>query len=285
MEHWKLLKTRELSPDGIKSAEVRNYFWEHGVLIAAYNRDFIKYNMERIKMIGAPIAKYASENSHPFVANLTAAKCKGLPTYNWLCKGSKVLLTTSLSKAWGLTNKAKGTVRYIIYEGNNKPPSMPSFVIVEFENYSGPHYLGMKNCVPISPIKASWKHNNKDVWRRMIPLIPAYGRSIHSAQGQSIKTPTIINLGKTEFANGLTYVALSRATSWDNIAFYPHVPPFFPRFTSIFRQKMFKDRLAHDENERLADEEFDQVVLRENEMGDSASNDVLDDDPLPRQVD
>ena len=49
---------------------------------------------------------------------------------------------------------------------------------------------------------------------------------------------------------------------------------------------MFKDRLAHDENERLADEEFDEVVLRENEMGDSAKNDVLDDnDPFPRQVD
>ena len=58
-----------------------------------------------------------------------------------------------------------------------------------------------------------------------------------------------MNLGERDFAAGLTYTALSRTTDIKKIAFeYPF--PELKRFRSIFRLKLFTDRI--DEEKRLA---------------------------------
>ena len=277
LDQWKSLKSKELSVNGIESKEERERFMENGVMLCAFNRDLVNYNKRRIQMLGNPIAKYKSENSSATVAALPATTCKGLPAQNWLCKGSKVLLTTNLWKEAGLTNKAEGTVRYIVYEGSNEPPDMPSFVVVEFPNYIGPGWKGMKNCVPIPIKRFDWMIGKKQVYRRMIPLIPAYSRSIHSSQGQTIRGPVIINLGKKEFAVGLTYTAISRVTDWNNLSFLP-VRPYNPRWTSYFRSKAFQDRMAHDKKEQLADEKFDDINEFEQECDFEGVEEMFEED-------
>ena len=162
-------------------------------MLCSYNRDLFKYNKERMEKLGNPIAKFRSENSSALVAALPSTACKGLPGKIWLCKGSKVRLTTNLWQEVGLMNKAQGIVRYIIYEENHKPPEMPSFVVVEFPNYIGPDWRGMKKCVPIPCKRYDWMIGESNVYRSMIPLIPAYSQLIHSSQGETIDSPVIIN--------------------------------------------------------------------------------------------
>ena len=173
-----------------------------------------------------------------------------------LAKDCKVILTTNLWKEAGLTNGAKGTVKYIVYEPSFKPPDLPSMVIVQFPQYIGPSYMkDCNNCVPIVPLKKYWFTGKKLCWRRMLPLKPAYGTTIHSSQGQSLDR-VIINIGDIEFSNGLTYTAISRCKTVEMLSFKPMKS--YERFKKIFQQKFFQHRRDQDIKEQLQDEHFDE---------------------------
>ena len=164
-------------------------------------------------------------------------------------------LTTNIWKEAGLTNGAKGIVKYIVYEPRIKPKALPSIVIVQFPQYVGPSYQKtISKCAPITPIKRSWFSGKTQCWRRMLPLKPAYGTTIHSSQGQSLDR-VIINIGKKEFSNGLTYTAISRCKKIEMLAFKPMES--CKRFTSIFQANVFKYRQIQDEKEKQADQNFD----------------------------
>ena len=136
-----------------------------------------------------------------------------------------MVLTTNIWKEAGLTNGAKGTVKHIIYEPNAKPPkSLPVCVIVSFEQYKGPWYKGLENCYPIIPINFPWMEGSATVSRTMLPLSMGYAISIHNSQGRSMDN-LIVNIGSNEFANGLTYTALSRIRKFENLFFEPVLCP------------------------------------------------------------
>ena len=204
------LKQRNLMGDGQITESERNEFLKNATLLCAYNKDLVSYNIARIKDLGTPIAIIKSKNSDQAVAGILAAKAHGLPSQVMLAKGCKVILTSNLWKEAGLTNGAKGVVKFIVYEKGLKPKALPSLVIVQFPQYIGPSFLeNCMNCVPIVPIRRDWYSGKKACWRLMLPLKPAYGTTIHASQGQSLDR-VIINLGKREFSNGLTYTAISR---------------------------------------------------------------------------
>lgn len=56
--------------------------------------------------------------------------------------------------------------------------------------------------------------------RRQFPLILAHACTIHKAQGLTIRK-VIINIGKREFACGLSYVGITRARELEDIMFDP----------------------------------------------------------------
>ena len=107
-------------------------------MICGKNKELLAYNILRIKALGTPYAIIKSNNSHADVANIMASKAQGLPSQVVLAKDCKVILTVNLWKEAGLTNGAKGVVKYIVYEGNTKPKALPTMVIVEFPQYIGP---------------------------------------------------------------------------------------------------------------------------------------------------
>ncbi|CAL4072519.1 unnamed protein product [Meganyctiphanes norvegica] len=141
--------------------------------------------------------------------NLLSSTSQGLPSQVMLEKYCQVILTSNLWKEPGLTNGAKGIVKFIVFEGNAKPKALPSLVIVQFPDYIGPSFLNdLEKCGPIVPLRLSWLMGKKLCWRIMLPLKPAYATSIHSCQGTSMDR-VIINIGKREFSTGLTYTAIS----------------------------------------------------------------------------
>ena len=125
-------------------------------MICAYNKDLKEYNIKRIKALGTPIALIKSKNSDQVVASLKSSKAYGLPSQVMLAKDCQVILTMNLWKEAGLTNGAKGVIKYIIYERNIKPTSLPNMIIVHFPQYIGPSYLNLEKCVPIVPERRNW---------------------------------------------------------------------------------------------------------------------------------
>ena len=78
----------------------------------------------------------------------------------------------------------------------------------------------------------------------MIPLTPAYAISIHKSQGMTLDK-VILNIGKSEFANGLTYTGLSRVKKIEDLAFDDPFPAH-ERFLSIQKPKQFVYRREED---------------------------------------
>ena len=52
--------------------------------------------------------------------------------------GQQVMLTANLWVQVGLVNDSLGKVIDIVYNSNEQPSSLPSFVVVEFLYYKGP---------------------------------------------------------------------------------------------------------------------------------------------------
>ena len=161
-DDWFVLKQRELYGDGNLSESERKQFLDNSTMICAYNRDLKEYNIKRIKALGTPIALIKSTNSDHAVASLPSSVAQGLPSQVMLAKECQVILTANLWKEAGLTNGAKGVVKYIIYEDNVKPTSLPSVVIVQFPHYIGPSYLNsIEKCVSIAPLRRNWFKGKK----------------------------------------------------------------------------------------------------------------------------
>ncbi|XP_059064702.1 uncharacterized protein LOC131856794 [Cryptomeria japonica] len=120
-----------------------------------------------------------------------------------------------LANLWievGLVNGSIGLVKNIIYEPSTKPPDLPNFIIVHFQNYKGPPWNTLHpNDIPIAPIAPST--------RTQIPLTTAWAITIHKSQGLTLDKATI-DLGNTE-KQGLTFTAISRVKSIDGIRIHP----------------------------------------------------------------
>ena len=251
---WMYLKERDLFLSDKFSKDDQREFLASATLITSTNKVAKEYNCKRIKQLGTNIALVQSDNNCPEAANASFNKA-GLPKSIMLAKGCDVVLTRNLWKEVGLTNGAKGKVKYIIYAKGEKLPNLPRVVIVEFEQYTGPDYLGMKKCVPIIPTSNTWYNDSqKQCIRTMLPLILGYGITIHKSQGQSMDK-VLIDIGKKEFACGLTYTAISRCRKIEDLAFLP----FFnlPRFQRIKTAKVFKQRREQDKEEQKSDNMFE----------------------------
>ena len=86
-----------------------------------------------------------------------------------------------------------------------------------------------------------------------------YAISIHNSQGRGMDN-LIANIGSNEFANGLTYTALTRIRKFENLYFQPFFN--FDRFDKeIRKQKMFTERIAHEKKEKESDEKFRDKVI------------------------
>ena len=70
-------------------------------------------------------------------------------------------------------------------------------------------------------IEKKWTdHSNKKIWRKALPLKEGYASTIHSVQGLSISEPVIIQLGASEFSDGLTFTSISRCRKITQLSFF-----------------------------------------------------------------
>ena len=110
----------------------------------------------------------------------------------------------NLSVEVGLVNGALGTVQSIFFSDGSKPPQLPMYATVSFDDYiSLPWDIIYPNIVPITPI---YRGNHKQ-----IPLRMAWALAIHKSQGLTLQRATI-DISNAE-RQGLTFTTISRVKS------------------------------------------------------------------------
>ena len=136
----------------------------------------------------------------------------------------------------GLVNDSLVKVIDIVYNSNEQPPTLPSFVIIEFLHYKGPLWdASNPTYVPISTITRGS--------RSQLPLRMARGLTIHKAQGMTLQSVTI-DIGNI-IRQGLTFTAISRVTSLSGL----HIsPPFSFSRHSRMQDNPFVQRRKQQES-------------------------------------
>jgi len=125
--------------------------------------------------------------------------CSRKDSTRYYSEGAKVRLTDNIWLSAGLVNGSLGTVRKILTKSHD---DVPMIILVAFESYCGPPFdLREPTLIPIGKTDGGF------------PLTLAYGMTIHSSQGCTLKKGTV-DIGDKEFAIGLSYVAYSRIKSF-----------------------------------------------------------------------
>ena len=145
-----------------------------------------------------------------------------------------------------MVNGSVGTIQEIIFEENQDPPSLPIAIMVEFDNYSGPAMsINEKRLVPILPVRHTWEGKKGSCSHLQIPVCLVWAITVHKSQGLTLEK-AVIDLGKKEFAAGLSFVAISWVRTLRNILFSPFS---FERLQRLKTCKRLKERI--DEEKRL----------------------------------
>ena len=253
---WDYFRTQDLTDKKNFTDEQVKDIKGSSIKVCARLKDTKRHNIERINALGTPIAPIKSLNQGKSASSAPSNEAGNLLPDIKIANGCRVLLTRNLWQEAGLTNGAVGEIKYIVYLENEGPPSLPHMIIVRFEQYIGPSYLGddEEKCVPLVPMEHHWTSKQReDCIRKMLPIKPGYAISIHSSQGATLDK-VIVDLCSKEFAIGLAYVACSRVRKLENLYFDPMYK--VTRFNSFKATDSFKQRMEQDKRERASDARY-----------------------------
>ena len=114
------------------------------------------------------MAEISAENSAG-ARSFPPAFARRLANELFLCVDAMVMLFYNLKQDSNLVNGSVGYVKDIVYEEGQGPPSLPSYVIVNFgEFYTGPNFFPeeepeKKGWVPIKPTTMEWWGSEKNL--------------------------------------------------------------------------------------------------------------------------
>lgn len=218
LDDWNILLLR--SPN-----KVRNliHFQNNAIRLSFGNEKVAQENYKQLKNLNQPIIQINAQHNSTKAKLVSADDMGGLEPTKYLSKKARVMLTRNLWTEVGLCNGAMGTVVDIIYAKGHRPPVQPIAIIVQFDDndYSGPSFCNsIPNCVPLYPVTSCYDILGTKLERQQFPLKLAWSITIHKAQGLTLNN-IWIDLGPSEKASGLTYVALARVRRISDLVIEP----------------------------------------------------------------
>ena len=220
-DDYQLLSTRL---DVRVSTEEKRQFADAPRLVASHDTEQA-INERELRNLDRPCFIIKATH-HPAAAKKKNAQdAGGLEPVIRLTEGAKVMLKANLWVPAGLTNGTLGTVAGVLYSPDAAgPDTLPAAVCVEFPGYKGPAWDPRQpQVVPIPPVTTRWMEGARLNSRTQVPLALAFAVTIHKCQGWT-RPAVWVDIGPKEFALGLTFVALSRATSLSGIILNPADP-------------------------------------------------------------
>ena len=135
-----------------------------------------------------------------------------------LSVGARVMIKKNLWTTKGLVNGALGYIRGILWSTYDRD-KLPGFVLVETDNYSGPAFLhDFPRIIPIPLYKGNFEYKGTACTRTQLPLVLSWAITIHKSQGMTLDK-AVVDIGRKEMSNGITFVAVSRVRRMEDIAF------------------------------------------------------------------
>src|SRR5207248_11489706 len=90
---------------------------------------------------------------------------------------------------------------------------------IEFDNYCGLAFLSSHTkYIPVSPFQGEFLHNSMACKYVQFSIVLAWAIIIHKCQSM-ILSKVVIDIGKKEMQNGLTFVAISHVRRKEDLAF------------------------------------------------------------------
>lgn len=248
VDDWHLLMTRQLQY--LPAIEQQKF--ENAIRIYSTREPVYLYNLKMLTDLNVPVARIECESNCCLARQATANEAGGLESEILLAPGCRVMLTANISVCHGLVNGTLGWVHNLVYAEHDSPPELPIAVMVRFDDYSGPCLMVADvKVVPIIPLRREWLNGNKLCSRRQIPLLVAYAITIHKAQGSTLPR-AVIDIGRREFASGLSYVGYSRTRSLGDIAISGYYTfsrlPKRVHAVTLRHRKLEEERLCRIEN-------------------------------------
>ncbi|CAG8693793.1 19015_t:CDS:2 [Cetraspora pellucida] len=228
IEDWNMLSIHFKGSPSVLPMDIEQF--SNITCILPLKSEVNEININKLRLLNNPITRIHAVHTggiEAFKADLDVAK--GLKSQILLARGARVMLRANLCVELGLVNGAIGTVHNILFEKDQGLPSLPVAVFVEFDDYNGSAFVSTAGTCS----------------RLQIPLNLAWAITVHKGQGLTLAN-AMINLGKKEFASGLSFVAISRVYTLNNILFDPFS---FERLQRIKQCKRIQER--KDEERRL----------------------------------
>lgn len=179
----------------------------------------------------------------------------------------------------GLFSGARGRIIDIIFYSGQNPNNgdSPAVVVVDFFQYKGPPWdPETPTHIPIKPISRMCEHRCCE--RTQVPLTIAWAKTIHTFQGQTVGFPKengqqytskriIVDLGTRSMealCPGLTYVALSRATTIGGVGEKQNIPTKSLDSAFYFKSGTFPKNIQNLTNIVNSTDEYLKVKSRNN---------------------
>ncbi len=185
-----------------------------------------------------------------------------------LVEGAPVMLITNLRTPAGLVNGATGLVVGAVLKNSLPDRELRSaisaasvaYVVVDIPKYTGPVvYRDHPTWVPIAPVPN--RHKRKKDWERLqLPLVLAWGVTIHKSQGLTFEEGAVVDFAhhpntKPVATMGLAFVAMTRTREWSKQGFRD-LPDFW-EFRKVLKDDLFKWRA---ELEKKMDDAHDRTM-------------------------
>ena len=137
----------------------------------------------------------------------------GLPRVLSLSPGTRVMLIRNIATDQGLVNGALGFVKTCYFENGQL---LSIYVQFDDETIGSAFYNSEHNAIGIEQISQEFYFEGRSISRTQFPRLPAWACTIHKVQGISTDK-IVVSLGKTVFAEGQFYVALSRVRTLNGL--------------------------------------------------------------------